>query len=137
MKSVMNEQFEFEMKALIKQAKKLFSNTFYVSIFFIIVLGVLITLKMQNDFIGVSLFTGFLAIVFLAESLYGFVMYRRFKWIILHYQENKQKSLELLKKVLGKHENIKVDFSRDNIPFSIKLYMHVKKAYQILSEENM
>jgi|SRR5690554_3387742 len=130
------EKFEYHIKEVIKLMKKLFTYCLYLVIFFITLFVLFIILKFHENRLGIIIFTLLLIIVFSIECIYGFKKYNIFKWILNNYQTNKEKCLELLL-IKNVNLNITQEVKNDkNLPYSVSLSFHIKKAYDILDKES-
>ncbi len=132
----MREKFESYMKELIEQSKTLMKYGVYLTVFFILVLILLLIFKIQNKNSAFVVFDLLLILVFLFETFYGMYMYNKFNWVLNHYQDDRSKCLELLTVRNKKYNRIQVDKEKENIPFGVKFYSNINLAYKLLKEED-
>jgi len=128
----MNEDFEFHIKALIKEVKKIYNYGIYLSLSFISLSILLVILGNLNRLL---LLTLFLALLFFSEFVYGYKLLKKFNWILTNYQIEKEKCLMLLiiKKV--NFDYLKVELDTKDLSFATRYYMHSKKAYDLLNSK--
>ncbi len=130
----MNKQFEHHVEELIKLARKLFKYTLYSTLFFFSLLIFLLIKDFDEKYLGIVIFNILLIIVFLSESIYGIYLYKQYQWILTNYQYDKDKCLSLLLSKRINYDHLTTDLDNKNLSFSMKLYMHSKKAYDILNK---